>query len=145
VIYREWMEQALLLGTATGGAQGLVLDSRPLAKLLAVKWGGRGWLSPDPLKDMNAAVLAIENGLGSRHSYLAEAGEDWEETLEELARESQDAATAGISVSSAEAKADAAAALATATTEEAAAATDRAVRRSPNGKAKKNAVLIGAD
>ena len=40
----------------------------------------------DPLKDVNAAVIALENGLGSRTAYLAEQGEDFEEICEELAR-----------------------------------------------------------
>lgn len=65
----------------------LVLDSRDPQKFLTAKWVPRGWPWVDPLKDINAAVIAVENGLGSRTGYLAEGGEDFEEICEELADE----------------------------------------------------------
>ena len=144
-IYGEWMTQALLMGAA-GADAGLVLDARPIAKLKAADWTGRGWLSPDPLKDMNAAVLGIENGIYSRHDYLAEAGEDWEETLENLQTEATDAEAAGVSISSAQAKAAAANALADANAADAADQANRNQRlNGRNGNADRNAVLTGAD
>ena len=80
-------------------AGGLVLDSRDFRKFLAAKWVPRGWPWVDPLKDVNAAVVAIQNGLGSRTGYLGEQGEDFEETCEELADEKRIAADAGLDFS----------------------------------------------
>ena len=53
----------------------------------------------DPLKDVQAAVVAIQTGLGSRTEYLAEQGEDPEEVMKELAAEQQLADDLGVDVS----------------------------------------------
>jgi len=89
----EWfLTDALLVGA-------LMLDSRDPRKFLAAKWVPRGWPWVDPLKDVNAAVIAIENGMGSRTGYLAEQGEDFEETCEELKEEKRIADEAGLDFS----------------------------------------------
>jgi capsid protein len=48
------------------------------------------------LKDIQASVTAIENGLASRSDVLAEAGMDYEAVLDNLAREKQMADAAGL-------------------------------------------------
>jgi lambda family phage portal protein len=81
-IFEQWLDMALLSGT-------LVLDSRDPAKFLTGVWIPRGWAWVDPLKDVQASSIAIANGLTSRFQVLAEKGEDFEETVEQLADENK--------------------------------------------------------
>lgn len=93
-VYEEFITCALLVGAVK-------LDSRDPQKFLNVSWTPRGWAWVDPLKDINAAVIAIENGLGSRTSYLAEQGISFEDVCEKLADEKNTAADAGLDFSGA--------------------------------------------
>lgn len=79
-IYSEWLEFAQLSGQ-------LYLDSRDWSLFLQVKFLPRGWAWIDPLKDINATVAAVDNGLASRGRELADQGEDFEEIAEELLEE----------------------------------------------------------
>lgn len=81
-IYAEWLEFAQLSGN-------LYLDSRDWRSYMAVKFMPRGWSWVDPLKDINASVAGIENGLASRGRVLAEQGLDFSEIAEELAEEQE--------------------------------------------------------
>lgn len=91
-VYEEWMNMALLSGA-------LVLDSRDKTRFLDAEWSPRGWSWVDPLKDTEAAVLAIQSGLGSRSMALAEQGYDYEDVIEQLAEEQRMADEAGVKVS----------------------------------------------
>jgi lambda family phage portal protein len=88
-VFEEWLDLALLSGE-------LVLDSRDPSKFLAGVWEPRGWQWVDPLKDVQASLLAIDGGLASRTSVLAEKGEDAEDTFEELSEEKKLAKQYGI-------------------------------------------------
>src|SRR5262249_10189172 len=77
-IFEQWLSMALLAGE-------LVLDSRDPARFLDGVWEARGWMWVDPLKDVQAGILAIGAGLTSRASLLADQGEDVEEVFEALA------------------------------------------------------------
>lgn len=101
-VYREWMRFALLTGM-------LRLDSRDPKKFLPAKWHPRGWAWVDPLKDSQAGVVGLKNGLTSRTALLAEQGVDLETVLEELAEENRLAEQFGISIMEAAAPAPAAA------------------------------------
>jgi lambda family phage portal protein len=79
-IFEPWMSMALLSGS-------LVLDSRDPARFLAGKWEPRGWMWVDPLKDVQATILAIGAGLTSRDAAIAEQGGDVEEVMEQLSEE----------------------------------------------------------
>jgi lambda family phage portal protein len=81
-LYCEWLTFALLSGQ-------LVLDSRPLAAFYEVTFVPRGWQWVDPLKDVNASIAEIDNGLNSRARVCAEQGDDFEEIAEELAEEQE--------------------------------------------------------
>ena len=81
-VYRAWLDAARL-------SPDLALDSREPSKFYAVRWIPRGWAWVDPLKDGQAAVLAINNGLSSRTEQLAERGLDFEEVLENLEQEQE--------------------------------------------------------
>lgn len=88
-IYEAWLPVALL-------NKDVVLDSRDPARFQSVRFIPRGWAWVDPLKDINASVIAINNGLASRTEVLAETGGDYEDTLALLAREKQMAEDAGL-------------------------------------------------
>jgi len=88
-VFEEWLDLALLSGE-------LVLDSRDPSKFLAGVWEPRGWQWVDPLKDVQASLLAIDGGLASRTCVLAEKGEDIDDTFEELAEEKKLAKQYGI-------------------------------------------------
>jgi len=94
--FRQPVFEAHLAASLLTGA--LRLDSRDPAKFRNVRWFPRGWAWVDPLKEINAAVVAIKNGMGSRTSSLAENGEDFETVLEELADEADQAAAYGIDI-----------------------------------------------
>lgn len=101
----EWfLSDAILAG-------GLTLPTRDARNYLAAKWVPRGWPWVDPLKDVNSAVIAIQNGLGCRTDYLAEKGEDFEETCEKLTDEKQISTAAGLDFSAVASSGTAAAAL----------------------------------
>lgn len=91
VVYREWMQFALLTGA-------LRLDSRDPKKFLPAKWHPRGWAWVDPLKDSQAGVLGLKNGLTSRTALLAEQGVNLETILEELSEENRLAEQYGIAI-----------------------------------------------
>ncbi len=94
-IHREWLNQALLTGQLDVGTR----DMRPFVD---VKWipPGRDWV--DPMKEVQSAVIAVNNGLGSRTQYLTEKGLDRDEVFEELAAEQAKAKELGISVTAPE-------------------------------------------
>ena len=61
-----------------------------------VRWIARGWDWVDPLKDINAQVVALQNGLTSRDEILAEKGGNFEDVLNQVKREQQMLAEAGV-------------------------------------------------
>jgi lambda family phage portal protein len=79
-VFEDFLDLSLLAGT-------LVLDSRDPEKFKAGKWEPRGWQWVDPLKDVQAAVLAIGARLKSRDSIVSETGEDIEEVFEQISAE----------------------------------------------------------
>ncbi len=91
-LYSAWLGMALLTGT-------LKLASRDPARYLSVRHRPRGWQWIDPEKEAKAAVISIQNGLGTRTGFLAEKGEDLEDVFAELAREQELAAKYGLSIS----------------------------------------------
>jgi len=90
-IYAEWLEFAQLSGK-------LYLDSRDWSAFLAVRFMPRGWAWVDPLKDVNASIAAVENGLTSRGRVLDEQGLDFEEIAEELSEEQKLIAELGLTL-----------------------------------------------
>jgi lambda family phage portal protein len=77
-VYRQWINTASLAGVINGGG-------RPLEKLQAVRWTARGWAWVDPLKDTQAVVLGMRNGLVSPQDAVGEEGKSIEEVIENLA------------------------------------------------------------
>jgi lambda family phage portal protein len=63
-------------------------------------WKGRRWTWVDPLKDVQAEVLQIENGLKTLTESLAERGLDFEETIDNRKYEQEYIAAAGVKLGS---------------------------------------------
>lgn len=81
VIFSDWIQYASLVGALSP------LPASKLPKFEAPMWHFRGWAWVDPLKDIEASVSAINNGLKTRTQVLAELGQDFEETMQQLAEE----------------------------------------------------------
>lgn len=79
-VHRHWLANAMLSGD-------LVLPSRDYRRYLDHNFTPRGWPWVDPLKDIQALILGLKNGLGSRTRGLAEQGIDFRAILEELEEE----------------------------------------------------------
>lgn len=88
-IYEAWIKSAILAGTVR-------VDTRDPKKLMEVRWVSRGWDWVDPLKDVQASVLSVQNGLASRSQVVAERGDDLEDILEELKDERESMEEMGI-------------------------------------------------
>ena len=87
-IYRDFIESALAFGQVTL-ENGSALPLTKLTKLAAHTWQARRWQWVDPLKDMEANVLAIQNGLKAPQDIAAELGVDYEDVLVKI-KQAQD-------------------------------------------------------
>lgn len=88
-IYREWVRFAPLSGR---------IPARESTAYLNVRWQPRGWDWVDPLKDMQAAKVAVSEGFTTRTAICAAKGEDFEENLERLAEEMEMAKALGVTL-----------------------------------------------
>ncbi|PLW98842.1 MAG: phage portal protein, partial [Marinilabiliales bacterium] len=70
-----------------------------LDKLSDVYFQGKRWPWVDPLKDVNANIAAIKNGLKSRSAVVNESGSDIEDVFDQLAMETDLAADKGLTIS----------------------------------------------
>lgn len=82
-IFEDWLDLALLRGAIL--SQGSALPAAKLEKFREHVWQGRRWQWVDPMKDIEAAVLAIANGLASPQQIAMQTGRDVEEILDDLA------------------------------------------------------------
>jgi lambda family phage portal protein len=80
-VFQNWLKQAML----TGAVQ---LSIRDYARI-SDNWRPRGWDWVDPLKDIQAAILAINNGLDSRTDYCDERGKDFARNVKYLGEENK--------------------------------------------------------
>lgn len=99
-VFEAWLEWALLLG-AIRLPSGAPLPAAKLDKFLAHVWIGRRWGWVDPLKDINASILAIQNGLASPQQVVAAAGRDVEDILDDIASFTALAKSKGVELASA--------------------------------------------
>ena len=87
-IFVDWLEVQLMGGLLTF-ANGNVLPYSKFDKFCAPCWVPRGWTWVDPLKDINAAIRALEFGLTTRTRISAEGGDDFQDLLDEMYQESE--------------------------------------------------------
>lgn len=83
-VWKAWMEQAALAG---------VIDDadyrRNKSLYLDVEWRPQAWPWVDPLKDMKAEILAVDNFLTSRTAVIKRTGYDREQVDAEIAADQQ--------------------------------------------------------
>ena len=87
-VYRAWREMAMLAGQ---------IPTRSASDYDRVTWQARGWAWVNPVDEVNANAIALENRLTTRRRILAEQGLDLEEVLEGLAEEEQMLKALGLS------------------------------------------------
>ena len=97
-VAERWLEFALLAGAITLPT-GNALPATKYDKYQAgLSYIGRGWDWVDPLKEINAAKVGIQEGLTTRTQVVASKGGDFEENVIELEREMQLLAKHGIAL-----------------------------------------------
>lgn len=79
-VFSDWLESALLSGT-------LNLPLSKIDKFDVANWVGRRWQWVDPLKDVEANILARQAGFASMKKIISEQGGDIEETFAEIKAE----------------------------------------------------------
>jgi lambda family phage portal protein len=79
-VYRHFLKRGILTGALN------ILPS-DFDRLKSPDFQPRGWPWVDPLKDIAAAVEAINNGLATRSGFIAEQGGDFEEVVRRLEEE----------------------------------------------------------
>jgi len=84
VIYDDWLTEALKRGAITM-PMGSALPAAKQAKWAVHQWQGRRWQWVDPMKDIEAARLAIKTGIASPQMIAAQNGVDIEDVLQSIA------------------------------------------------------------
>ncbi len=91
-IFRAWLSSAMDFG-------GIPLPGNKYDKFSDnANFRGRGWNWVDPLKEINAAVVGLQNGVLSMQDVAANYGRDVEETFNQIARDKEIAAQFGLSM-----------------------------------------------
>lgn len=85
VVFEDWLDMALLRGALTlpGGSP---LPASKRDKFAEHQWQARRWQWVDPMKDIEAAIAAINNGLSSPQIIAAQQGKDVNDIIDDLAR-----------------------------------------------------------
>jgi lambda family phage portal protein len=94
-VYLQWLQQALLRG-AIVMPNGSALPSSKLAKFSRHEWQPRRWEWVDPVRDMEAKIMAVKAGLMSPQDLCAAIGNDFEDTLKSIAAAQKMAAEFGV-------------------------------------------------
>jgi lambda family phage portal protein len=96
-LFQLWLKWALLSGAITL-PNGSALPVSKYEKFNAAQWQGRRWSWVDPLKDAEASVLQINNGLKSRQMVMSEQGSDMATVFAQLADEQKQIDALGIKI-----------------------------------------------
>ena len=83
-VYADWIGRALAMGQVLL-ANGATLPIEKREKFAAHEWQGRRWQWVDPVKDIEAARLAVKSGVASPQMIAAQAGVDIEDVLSGIA------------------------------------------------------------
>lgn len=81
-VFEEWLMQSLLAKALTDGV--VTLPAAKFDKYNQPEWKPRRWAWVDPLKDLQASVLAVEKGFNSQRAIIAENGGDIEDTYADI-------------------------------------------------------------
>lgn len=94
-VYREWLQSALAFGQVRL-PNGSALSVTKLDKFSAHIWQPRRWQWVDPKNDMEANLIAVQEGFKTRTQVCAELGVDFEDVLAQLKREQDKAKALGV-------------------------------------------------
>jgi lambda family phage portal protein len=94
-VYREWLQSALAFGQVKL-PNGSALSVTKLDKFSAHVWQPRRWQWVDPRNDMEANLIAVQQGFKTRTQVCAELGVDFEDVLAQLKREQDKAKELGV-------------------------------------------------
>ena len=85
-IYEAWLDEGIAEGRIPfkGGYRAFAANR---AAVSAADWQGPARPSADPFKDANADKVRLEMGAATLQQICAERGADWEEVLDQIARE----------------------------------------------------------
>lgn len=94
-VFRAWLEEACETGTVKlpKGAPAFWEDPDAYSQ---ATWRGKGKAVADPLKQAQADILEIENGLSTIEDKLAERGQDFEEVVAQRKAEREQLEAAGL-------------------------------------------------
>ncbi len=82
-VFRSWLSSAMDFG-------GIPLPTAKFEKFSDnISFRGRGWNWVDPLKEINAAVVGLNNGIMSMQDVAAHYGRDAEETFSAISRDKE--------------------------------------------------------
>jgi lambda family phage portal protein len=84
-VYESWLRQSLLNQNIKIGKA--VLNPLREEKYQKVSFQAKRWSWVDPKKDVEAAIMAVDNGFRSRSDVIRESGRDPEEVFSEIASE----------------------------------------------------------
>jgi lambda family phage portal protein len=84
-VFKTWLFSAMKAGDLKTPS-GQLLPLSKYEKFSEHSWQGRRWQWVDPLKDIEAARLAIKTGIASPKSIAAQTGVDLEDILPEIAQ-----------------------------------------------------------
>jgi len=93
-LYDDWIKIQLLSGTIR--INGNPLDVARADKYKSVIFAGRRWQWVDPLKEVQAAVLAVDNLIESRSEIIRTRGNDPDEVRQEIAADNAKEAELGL-------------------------------------------------
>jgi capsid protein len=88
VVFTEW--------TKFAGLAGEIPIRDPLEYQRAACWKARGWKWVDPLNDVQAAAISVQEGFTTRSDVCAEQGMDFEDNIDRRADEEKYAENAGV-------------------------------------------------
>lgn len=98
-VFSEWLRFALLNGEIVLPNSG-TLPVEKFDKFNKSIWRGRRWQWVDPEKDVNANIIAVNNGLKSRRQIVAEQGGDLEDIWAALKTEQDNAEALSLNLAS---------------------------------------------
>lgn len=94
-VFLDWLDEALKK-RAIVMPMGSALPVAKSAKWAEHQWQGRRWTWVDPLKDIEASVLAIKSGLQSPQTIAAQQGLDLGDVIDAIASANKMATDAGL-------------------------------------------------
>jgi len=92
-LYRMWLDHTMQFGFIPINGEAKVMKFTQ-----DVTWRGRGFQWVDPLKEMNAAVVGLQNGIISHSDIAANYGRDAEDTFAQIQRDKETADEYGLNM-----------------------------------------------